>query len=204
MTTLRSNLIEIAKARADYLELISEVSEDQGRLRVILALDKPAFDYRKAIESWMFDTVVDAITKLSITALPEFRGIDRPSLNRALETGIDVSPTNAHWYGGPLDKALEYGGDYPAVLLLDSRQIERTFRDLSIEAPALEHEIARAWAVGDPIPSGNGQYLRYSRLPLNDRGRGTAYETSYAWYIPGDPKEALLGYILCEPAKKQV
>ena len=201
MNELRSALFETVTAARDQLDYVTDVRKDSGLLRIVLTLEMPAFNYRKAIDSWLFDCVLK--TKMKDPErrfpLPEFRGVNASSLERALRTGIDVEPSNAHWYGSYLEKALEYGGDYPAVLIIDSACIERPFRQIAADAPEEKHAEARAWSVGEPVRSGD--WINYSRLPVDDIKRGSPYEAAYAWYIPGDAKEALIGVIECRSGR---
>jgi hypothetical protein len=46
------------------------------------------------------------------------------------------------------------------------------------------------------ILQSDGKTRWYSRLPDEDRRRGTDYEMEHAWFIPGDPFEALAGLII--------
>jgi hypothetical protein len=198
----RQALGDMVRANREKLSCACDVREESGILRIVLTLDRPVFDYRQSLEKWMFGCVLDALELSGANLeLPLFRGIDQSSLERALRYGIDVQPTNAHWYGDALEKALEYGGDYPAVLIIAGRCVERPYRTLAVDASVEDHVAAKAWAVGDAMQSENGQWLRYSRLPINDRQRGSPYETAYSWYIPGDAKIALLGVIECVPSQ---
>ncbi len=199
MNAIRQELFDAVVRGRDKLAFVTDVRQEDGLLRIVLTVDKPAFHNRKAIDRWMFDRVLDAHVKMPDEALhlPVFRGVNQPSLERALHTGIDVQPSDAHWYGSDLEKALEYGGDYPAVLIIDGASITRPFRDVAVDAPEADHAAARAWAAGEAITSPNGKWLQYSRLPADDPKRGSPYEAAYAWYITGDPKAALIGVIEC-------
>lgn len=201
MNDFRKLLFDAVLAARDDLAFVTDVRQEAGLLRITLKMDQPAYFNHAPIDHWMSKCVREARIKVSSDrfALPIFRGVKVPLLERVLRAGIDVEPTNAHWYGGELEKALEYGGDYPAVLIIDGNRIERAVLDVEADAPAHEHVAAKAWSVGDPARVRDGKYLRYSRLPIDNSKRGTSYETSYAWYIPGDPKEALLGVIECRP-----
>ena len=92
--------------------------------------------------------------------------------------------SNHHWYGDALEKALEYGGDYPNVLILDAGRCERTFREIMIDAPANDHEAARQFAQGEPMKSRDGTRLLYSRLPVTDPGRGSSDEFDSCPFYP--------------------
>lgn len=186
------------------LSFVSDVREEDGLLRIDLELDRPAFFHGVAIDSWMFDCVCVASGRCDQrgTAFPIYRGVDHEAFGRAIESGIDVIPSDAHWYGGPLEKALEYGGDYPHVLMIDGGAVESTSRQVAASAPQADHDAARVWA-GSQGWEGRGGWVNYSRLPETDNARGTDYETAYAWFIPGDPKAALLGVISCSPALEQ-
>lgn len=199
VNNFRQALIASVQARRDRPDFVTEVREEDGLLRVVLTLDRPAFNFGKEVADWMTDCEYDARRTLigSKVALPEFRGVDSESLGRALRHGIDVEPTDSHWYGAHLEKALEYGGDYPAVLIIDGNCIARPFRQIAADAPEEKHAAALAWAGSDGCSDNDHRWVHYSRLPAADLNRGSGYETAYAWYIPGDAKEALLGVIEC-------
>ena len=183
------------------LSYVSDIRDENGCMLIDLTLDRPAFFCREAIDSWMFDCVLHAHAHCDSEefALPIYRGVDAQSAARALANGIDVFPLDAHWYGSSLEKALEYGGDYPQVLIIDGRAAERTQRQVSATAAQADHDAARAWAGSDGFAV-RGGWMRYSRLPETDSRRGSDYEVAHAWFIPGDPKSALLGIISCKPS----
>lgn len=196
MTTFRQSLIAAVQESRCTLPFQAEVRDEQGLLCIEIALDQPAFNRRKEIGDWMDGCIVSARANYEGAGrLPLFRGVDRASLERALRQGIDVVPTDAHWYGADLEKALEYGGDYPAILIIDANKVERPFREIASDAPDDAHREASEWAKGQPMPSRDGRWLLYSRLPKEDSRRGSPYELQYSWYIPGEAREALIGVI---------
>lgn len=199
MNNFRKALIAAVQTRRGRPDFVTEVREEAGLLRVVLTLDRPAFHCGKDVADWMTDCELDALKTLigSKGALSEFRGVDSESLDRALRHGIDVEPTDSHWYGAHLEKALEYGGDYPAVLIIDGNCIARPFRQIAADASEEEHAAALAWAGSDGWSDNDHRWVHYSRLPVADLNRGSGYEAAYAWYIPGDANEALLGVIEC-------
>lgn len=203
MTDFRQALYDAVCSARQNLACVTEVRGENGLLRVVLKLDRPAFNYRRQINDWMFDCIIKAnlACKEQKFVLPLFRGVDRKALNRALDTGIDVEPTDSRWYGAELEKALEYGGLYPAVLILDSSLSERPYRDLPADAPHADHAAARDWSGSEGEPYAEGRWVHYARVGSNDRLRGAAYSTTYAWFIPRDAKKALIGVIECEGPK---
>ncbi|ANN55971.1 hypothetical protein A9174_03780 [Mesorhizobium loti NZP2037] len=147
---------------------------------------------------WFFRSIaIPALKAGAAQVMPLFRGVDPISLQTALRQGIDVTPTDHHWYGDSLEKALEYGGDYPSLLIIDGSRTERTFCEIRVDEPASEHEAGRQLSGHEPIKSRDGSRLLYSRLPPSDKRRGSEYEFAYAHYIPGNASEALIGYIAC-------
>ena len=201
MTSFRDALaVAVAEARHK-LPFVTEIREEAGLLRIVLTLDAPAFNLRKDISDWMLECVIQAFvsSRGQDLALPLFRGVDRAARERALQAGIDVHPTDARWYGSDaLEKALEYGGQYPDVLIIDGNCVKRPFRELDANAPEADHAEARAWANSDGMPDSYTGRILYSRLVGPDDGRrGSPYEAAYAYYIPGDAKQALIGIIEC-------
>lgn len=194
-------LVSAVTEQRHALSYISDIREENGLLRIELELDRPAFFRSKEIDSWMFDCVHMASNRCDQrdVDLPIYRGVDQGAAERAIESGIDVVPSDAHWFGGPLEKALEYGGDYPHVLIIDGGAVERTSRQVAGSAPQADHDSARVWA-GSEGWKGRGGWFNYSRLPHTDNARGTDYEAAYAWFIPGNPLDALLGVISCKPS----
>lgn len=200
MSDFRDAQFETALARRDQLPLVTKIALDGALVKIVLALNGKAFDHRQEIDRWMFDVVLTAFKAAELpTVLPTFRGVDDAALERALTQGIDVVPSDSHWYGAELEKALEYGGDYPSVLMIDSSYIQRPWRVVPSDAPQEKHSAARGWAPLQPLVASDGSHTFYSRLPLSDRSRGSDYEKAYAWYIPGDARDALVGYIQCVP-----
>jgi hypothetical protein len=198
MNPLRAAYVKAVLALSDLPSFVLEAGRDGELLKIIIATGGPAMAMRDAIEEWFLPIMI-AASKGS-GSWPIFRGVDEEALARALANGIDVVPSDHHWYGAELDKALEYGGDHPSVLIIDGARVARTWRELRLDAPTAEHEEASRFAAGEPMISEDGIWVLYSRLPAEDRGRGTAYEKDYAYYIPGDARDALIGYIQCVPA----
>ncbi len=202
MTQARLAYIETATALKELPDFVADVGQASGLLKIKVTTTGPSCDLCEDIDRWFrrsisFPTVRKGQPDVG---LPVFRGIDAKGLERALSNGIDVAPTDHHWFGSDLAKALEYGGDYPNVLIMDVKRIERTYRYLRVDAPQDEHEIARRFAGSEPIRSRDGTRLLYSRIPTTDSRRGSAYELEFAFYIPGNAKDALIGYIECAPA----
>src|SRR5665213_704610 len=90
-------------------------------LRVRLA--GPAFRHRKDIDDGLFATfLIAAGTRGGLG----FRGVSRDRLDYVYRVGIDVEPSDsAVWVTDSLEKALEYGGDTPVVLVLDMASMRR-------------------------------------------------------------------------------
>lgn len=203
MIEFRHHFCDAVVEGQERLGIATDAALVEGLLRITLSLPSPAFNHRRKIDDWMFNCTLEALKRASksgVSKLPLFRGVDKASLERALRNGIDVEPTYMHWYGADLEKALEYGGDNPAVLIIDGACAQRPFRDVPIHASGSAHAEAQRWAASEAIASEDGQSMRYSRLPLGDSRRGSSYETTYAWYLPGNPLDALLGVIECKMA----
>jgi len=128
-----------------------------------------------------------------------FRAVSLDRLSSVLREGIDVEPTNAVIWANGLDKALEYG-DWPKLIMaLDHNFMKKTYTEL--DANTSEQELA---AVCRDYPTlvnqGEGSKLFFSRLKEDDPRLCSTYESFSAWWIPGDPWNALKGvFILFRP-----
>ncbi|MDR7252259.1 hypothetical protein J2X46_001235 [Nocardioides sp. BE266] len=129
-----------------------------------------------------------------------YRGVNLDRLPVILEHGVDVEPTDAIIYCGPLEKAYEYGR-LPKVVMVYRTADERgdvivqpavtTIHDITSPADAASrrrshpHEMQRA--EGSPIvlcrvaPESEAHY---------------AYYRAYGRFIPGDPWDALIAILV--------
>jgi hypothetical protein len=126
---------------------------------------------------------------------PLFRGVSLDRFLPVFTTGVDVEPTDAPIYCSDFDKAWEYGGSSPGVgprviFALDQDMLERTFQTLPIDATP--EEIA---AVRTTYPHHHEEHpagLWFSRI---DR-YVPSQEVPYAYWIPGNAKDALMAIFL--------
>lgn len=127
----------------------------------------------------------------------QVRGVRADRIGQVLRTGIDVSPSDSPIFAEQaFDKALEYGcnGDQ-LLLLLDVRRLKRTFREVPADSdPSLLTELRQSFQT--ELKSMDGMNIWFSQLGKDDGRVATPYEVSFAWWIPGDPWEALLGLIV--------
>ena len=73
--------------------------------------------------------------------------------------------------------------------------MQRTYREIASDTP--EAEIARLREQYPTlVESRDGEKLWLSRLPEDDKRVSTVYETEYAYWIPGNPMEALRAILL--------
>ena len=122
-----------------------------------------------------------------------FRGVSIDRLGGVLRTGIDVEPTHAVIWANEVQKALEYG-DWPKVLMaFDSEHLKRSWIEIDVNTPAGEIEKIRR---DYPTVIPDGEKLYCSRLPFDAPQLMTAYEFQHAFWIPGDPLEALKAVII--------
>jgi hypothetical protein len=101
-------------------------------------------------------------------------------------------------YVSDLDKAWEYG-DFPKVVLaLDSQEVEASWQKVPTDTPPAElAEMAKVYPTS--VPCSDGESLWLSRLPADNPCIGTSYEASYAFWIPGDPVEAVRAVFVFMP-----
>jgi hypothetical protein len=116
-----------------------------------------------------------------------FRGVKLTRLSQIMSTGCDVIPSTAPIYASPYPwKALEYGN---VVMVFDSTKLDKTFRKVSkSESPATLSRLREEY----PYVKEDGDWLWFSTVPPGDGRMGTIYESYYTFFIPGDPREALL------------
>jgi hypothetical protein len=151
-----------------------------------------AFGSRREIRDWFMRKLFIPMVKRPSIPLPVCRGVPLSALQRVLDTGIDVQPTNSVIWADFLEKALEYGGEEKIVLILNPKAMRRCSWLVGAGEDASQAEAI----IGGPatlLP--NGQRL-YSRLPLADPRRGSLAEAEYGWFIPGDPFSALAGVLV--------
>lgn len=120
-----------------------------------------------------------------------FRACSISRLDVVLATGVDVPRGNVIWVSD-LEKALEYGeGDeYKILMAYRTGAMERPFREVSADIPdAQRAELLRSYPT--VIESKDGRKLWFSRLATEDPRLASGYEVAYAWWIPGDPLDAL-------------
>lgn len=125
------------------------------------------------------------------------RGVGAERLGVILRTGIDVEPTDHPIFTEiGLDKALEYGCDGDQVImLLDPRKLSSTWEEVPANSDeSVLNELRSRFPT--ELRSDDGTRIWFSRLPKDDRRVASPYEARFARWIPGDPKEALLGLIV--------
>ena len=120
-----------------------------------------------------------------------FRSVDIERLGQVFQNGCDVVPTDAPLfateYGG---KALEYGGTDKVVMVFDPSKLRKTYKKASrSESPEVLNQLGKEYP---SIMEIDPDWLWFSKLPPGDGRIGSSYETEYAFFIPGDPREALL------------
>lgn len=126
---------------------------------------------------------------------PTFRGVSLGRLPVVLRTGVDVQPSDARIYCSDFDKAWEYGGTSVGVgprmiFALNQYTLKSTYTYLDLDAtPA---EIAEVQATYPHQHREHHGSLRFSRLDSYSPG----YEDPYAFWIPGDTKEALMAVFI--------
>ena len=127
--------------------------------------------------------------------MARFRAVNISRLSTILKSGIDVEPTDSTFYADYFDKAWEYGGWPKVVLAFDIQKLRKTFTE--IPANTAPEEIANLRRTFPTIlPSMDGSKFWLSRLKETDPKLASGYEIAYAWWIDGDPFEALKGIFL--------
>ncbi len=124
-----------------------------------------------------------------------FRGTSIDRLPHVLEHGVDVEPTDSVMFVGEAYKALEYGGWPKVVMALDSTKLEPTWKEVSSSVPEDEKAALRAM-FPTSLMSKDGTKLWFSRMPADDSRVGSAYERSYARYLPPAAGNPLIAVFL--------
>ena len=158
------------------------------------------------VESWELDLddllggVKRALGTITMELLhPGCRGVGADRLPQVLQTGVDVTPTDAPIWVHYVDKAVEYGEADKLVEVYDVGQLARSCCEVPVWAPQWKQDrIAASYPTR--TVTADGKRFRFSRLPANDTRMGTAYEVDFCRWIPGDPLEALRLLIVCGPA----
>lgn len=124
-----------------------------------------------------------------------FRGVNIDRLPTVLAQGIDVTPTDAVIYAAEFDKAWEYA-DFPKVILaLDPLKLDRSFRE--VPSTCKDDSLSRLQKIfPTELVSTDGKSLWLSKLSRDDPRVGTNYEMAYAYWIPGNPFEALRAVLI--------
>ncbi len=147
---------------------------------------------------WLIN-FIDPDCKLGLLR-SEFRGVSIDRLPQVLSAGIDVEPTDAHFFADRLDKAVEYGGVPKVVIALDPTKLDRTFREVPANANPKEiAELRKKFPTEFRSKCGNLLWL--TKFALEDRRATTAYERNYAHWIPGNPMEALRAVLIFSDSK---
>lgn len=131
----------------------------------------------------------------AIDRYPLFRGVSLDRFLTVYTTGVDVEPTDAPIYCSDFDKAWEYGGSSTGVgprliFALDQDMLERTFQTLPPDASPAEIAAVRATYPHHHEEHTGG--LWFSRLARYTPGD----EIPYAYWLPGDAKNALMAIFL--------
>lgn len=120
-----------------------------------------------------------------------FRSVELPRLGQIIQSGCDVVPTSAPLFASTFaSKAWEYGGPDKVVMAFDPARLQATFKKVrKSESPALLDQLRIEYPSAKEMDQ---DWLWFSKLPPGDGRMGTAYETKYSYFIPGNPREALL------------
>lgn len=125
-----------------------------------------------------------------------FRAVAIERLPVVLKTGVDVEPPDAVLFADFFDKAWEYGGWPKLILAFDPKRILKSCRVVPNDLPP-EEMAALCGQFPTVIRDDEASTLWLSRLRPDDPRAGSAYEAAYAYWIPGDPMEALRCVLIC-------
>lgn len=166
-----------------------------GRPVFRLQTSRDAYFQKHAVQDFFDKLWFECLQADRDFVLPLFRGVSLSRLDAVLTSGIDVSPTDDVIWADFLEKALEYGDSEKVVLILDHRRMLRSWECLPVDAPAEQLERARAIYPYE-APTSDGKRIWFSRLSKDRPQFGSSAEAAYAWFIPGDPWQALIGLII--------
>ena len=126
-----------------------------------------------------------------------FRTVSIDRLPTILTTGCDVVPSDSVlWADRSPEKSLEYGDGYPKVVqVFNNTFLEPSWRQVPLSLPEDElHQILRIYKTKRVAE--DGSYLWLSRLPGTDGRIDTPHEHEHAFWIPGEPLDALLAVVV--------
>lgn len=127
--------------------------------------------------------------------MSEFRGVGLDRIEHVIKNGIDVVPSDAPFFAGAFDKALEYGGIPKVVMVLDPSCLDRTFREIAADAAPEEiSDLKRTFPT--EFKSTCGTRLWLTRLGQEDPRAARPYEEEYGRWIPGNPMDALRAVLI--------
>ena len=122
-----------------------------------------------------------------------FRGTSLDRLPFALKAGVTgENPNEGFWGNISLSKAMEYG---ELILVYDRNQTKESWNEFELknlndeDLRRLRHEYNTEEIAQD------GSRIFFSMFSPERRGR-VHYEREHGYYVPGNPKQALIGLIL--------
>jgi hypothetical protein len=135
-------------------------------------------------------------SQMLMALISSCRGVGIDRLPVILSTGYDVEPTDAPFFTGPLEKALEYGCVTDQVIqIFHPRCLDPSWREHPASIPQEKREsIERDFPT--VIPSVDGTRLWFTRFRFEDTRAATDYEREYGHWIRGDARQALAGLII--------
>ena len=126
-----------------------------------------------------------------------YRSVEYSKLPDILENGVDVEPTDGTIYcSRELTKVLEYGGQEKVVQVFDIEKLKPTMHIIYDPKSKTEQEILDLQKTYPyKTVDGNGSIL-LSRFSRNNLQMFSQSERDYCYWIPDDPKKALVGLFL--------
>jgi hypothetical protein len=189
-----ANLLQNVVGDAPYVTRLDIIVGGMNLVHIGIAA--PAYRINKELDANIGFPILLALMKQYKTLIL-FRSVNPVSFQDVLNNGIDRNPFYA---SDSFEKVLEYGGDYPLVLVLDASKVESSFRTIYPDAERHAEKLAEArleFNSPGTFDDATGHW-RFSHFPEADRSRLTGYEIAYGKRLTGEPRDGLLALLQFE------
>ena len=144
---LRSALVAAVKKPVEQPRFLIDCQVCEGLPVFQITAERSSW---RSIGDWFFQLSIPAIQQCK--RIPLYRGVSLEATQRILENGIDVIPTDAVIWANALEKALEYGGENQLIMILNPRDMKRSYIQLDRNAdPDTREAVEKEYGVNPVI-----------------------------------------------------
>jgi len=152
---------------------------------------KPSF-----CEFELFKTIDPSLSLFSCL----YRAVSIDRINLIIKNGIDVEPINSAIFADHFDKAWEYGGTPKVMLAIKMDKLQRSYKKVGADTPKEKLEL---WKKEYPtVVKIQDNQLWLSKLAEDDPRLCSPYEEEYAYWIEGDPFDAIEAVFIFTDSKE--